>query len=212
MDAETGGRTVSELIFERFCVRHALDLRRVPEADQRTPDYELVCGSVSVIVEVKETTPNREEQESNRLLAERGYGLATGGVPGARVRQMIGAAYDQIKARTCGRWPGVLVVFDEGRVAGHVDPYQVRVAMYGLEQVYVQVPLAWHGISARHRHGVWPQAAGDADSEPVPKCHRIHGDDRAGGGVPPRVPQQVRVNTAGSVAATARRNPTLRSQ
>jgi hypothetical protein len=33
----------------------------------------------------------------------------------------------------------LLVVFDEGRVAGHVEGYHVRVAMYGLEQIYIAV-------------------------------------------------------------------------
>jgi len=29
--------------------------------------------------------------------------------------------------------PSILVVFDRGRVCGHVDAYNIRVAMYGLE-------------------------------------------------------------------------------
>jgi hypothetical protein len=43
-------------------------------------------GSQPVIVEVKETAPNEEERESDRLLAERGWGNAVGGTPGDRVR------------------------------------------------------------------------------------------------------------------------------
>jgi hypothetical protein len=115
-------------------------LTRIPESDKRTPDYEITLGQERIIVEVKETSPNPEERESQRLLAERGYGMATGGTPGDRVRKMIASASRQLKARSGGLLPAMLVVFDQGRVSGHVEGYHVRVAMYGLEQIHIAVP------------------------------------------------------------------------
>ncbi|MDA1349729.1 MAG: hypothetical protein O3A47_12835 [Chloroflexi bacterium] len=73
-------------------------------------------------------------------MKERGYGNAIGGTPGDRVRKMIRSASPQLKARTNGVLPALLVVFDQGRVAGHVEGFHVRVAMYGLEQIYIAVP------------------------------------------------------------------------
>ena len=73
-------------------------------------------------------------------MAATGVGLVTGGTPGARVRGMIADASPQIKARAAGQSPSLLVLFDRGMVAGHLDPYHVRVAMYGLEQLHIAVP------------------------------------------------------------------------
>jgi hypothetical protein len=58
---------------------------------------------------------------------------------------MIRSASAQLKARSNGVLPRLLVVFDRGRIAGHVEGYQIRVAMYGLEQIYIAVPPLGHG-------------------------------------------------------------------
>lgn len=138
-------RTISERQFEAFCQQRGIPLERIPEADTRTPDYQIVIGTERIIVEVKETSPNPEELESNRLLRERGYGNAIGGTPGDRVRKMIRSASAQLKARSNGNLPTLLVVFDQGRVVGHVEGYRVRVAMYGLEQIHIAVPPLGQG-------------------------------------------------------------------
>ena len=138
-------RTTSEEQFEEFCQQRDIPLERIPEADTRTPDYEITLGADRIVVEVKETSPNPEERESNRLLKVRCYGNVTGGTPGDRVRKMIRSASGQLKARSNGALPTLLVVFDEGRVARHVEGFHVRVAMYGLEQIYVAVPPVGQG-------------------------------------------------------------------
>lgn len=133
-------KAISEKIFEELCTRLGVVWRRVPESNSQTPDYELVLGSTTMVVEVKEITANAEERESDRQLEDRGYGNVLGGTPGDRVRKKITDCSAQIKARTAGTHPSMLVVFDRGRVAGHVDPYNIRVAMYGLEHIYIAVP------------------------------------------------------------------------
>jgi hypothetical protein len=133
-------KTMSEEVFEDFCARRGIVCHRVPEGEARTPDYELICGDVQIVVEVKEIAANREERESDRVLAERGYGNVLSHTPGERVRKKVADCSPQIKARTVGIHPSILVVFERGRVVGHVDAYNIRVAMYGLEQIYLAVP------------------------------------------------------------------------
>lgn len=145
-------KTVSEKVFEELCASQGITCLRVEEDEGRTPDYELVVGTERIIVEVKEITPNKEEQESDRLLAERGYGNVLSNTPGDRLRRKIADCLPQIKARTVGQHPSLLVVFDRGRVAGHVDPYHIRVAMYGLEQVHIAVPPI--GMGSRYSTGM----------------------------------------------------------
>jgi hypothetical protein len=133
-------RTTSEREFEAFCQSRGIPLARIPEAETRTPDYEIEVQGQRIVVEVKETSPDPEERQSDRLLEERGVGLATGGTPGDRVRKMIASASPQLKARSAGVLPTLLVIFDRGRAFGHVEDYHVRVAMYGLEQIHLAVP------------------------------------------------------------------------
>lgn len=131
--------TDSEVMFERFCTQASVRFRRIAEEDAPTPDYELSLLQ-TVITEVKEITRNREEEESDRLLKETGRGLVLSSTPGDRVRKKISEASPQIKARCNGIHPGLLVLYDQGFVCGHLDPYEIRVAMCGLEQVHIALP------------------------------------------------------------------------
>ena len=109
-----------------------------------------MLGADEVIVEVKEFKPNKEEQDSNRLMAERGYGTALSHTPGDRLRKKIAGCSAQIKGRTDGKHPSLLVVLDSP--FGHADPYNIRVAMYGLEQIHIAVPPI--GMGSPHRTGM----------------------------------------------------------
>ena len=145
-------RTMSEKLFEEFCATKGIACNRIPESDTRTPDYELLVEAERFVVEVKEITPNKEEQEAYRLLAEHRFGKAPRHVPGERVRQKIADCSAQIKARTQGKHPSLLVLFDMVGIVGHVDAYNIRVAMYGLEQVHIAVPPI--GMGSPHATGM----------------------------------------------------------
>jgi hypothetical protein len=132
-------KTQSEEFFEQYCTGKGITWKKIQEAVSRTPDYELTACGQGIIVEVKEITANDEEKESERLRRERGWSVSSS-TPGDRVRKKITNSSAQIKARTQGLHPSILVSFDYGRVHGHLDPYQIRVAMYGLEQVHIAVP------------------------------------------------------------------------
>ena len=134
-------KTISELLFEDYCKRVGIDCTTInEEGSAKTPDYELVIEDQKIIAEVKEINKNKEERESDRLLEERGYGNVLRGTPGARVRKKITAASAQIKARTADRHPGILVLFDNGQIAGHLDQHHIMTAMYGLVVVDMAVP------------------------------------------------------------------------
>jgi hypothetical protein len=65
-----------------------------------------------VVIEVKEIRRNKEEIESDRLLEQREVGNATGGRPGQRVRKNIESCSAQIKARSQGIHPSLLVLYE----------------------------------------------------------------------------------------------------
>jgi hypothetical protein len=135
------GQNISEILFEKFCANAKIQCLPVPrERNRKTPDYDLAFGALKVVAEVKEIERNEEEKESDRLLELRGYGNAKGGVPGQRVRQKIQSCLPQIKARAQGLHPGMLVLYDQHLGSANIDPYHIRVAMYGLENFVLAVP------------------------------------------------------------------------
>ena len=132
-------RTASEGFFEHFCDQKGMRWKRVAEADIPTPDYDIFVPRRKIVVEVKEIVPNEEETQAQEELAEKGFVIGSV-TPGQRVRKKISEAAQQIKNRTKRRYPRLLVLFDRGFVAGHLDPYHIRVAMYGFETVQFAVP------------------------------------------------------------------------
>ena len=78
---------------------------------------------------------------------------ATGGVPGQKVRLKIRSSSGQIKALTQGIHPGLLVLY-EGHFAGvNIEPYNIQVAMYGLETFDLAVPESGPPYLLGARHG-----------------------------------------------------------
>ncbi len=134
-------KTRSETIFENYCHSSGIAYERIQEESSKTPDYYLIIDDQKIIVEVKEIELNKEEQESERILNERGYGNVLSNTPGNRVRKKINNSSKQIKARTEGVYPSILVLYDHGYFIGHLEPYEIRVAMYGLEQFHISVPV-----------------------------------------------------------------------
>jgi hypothetical protein len=133
-------RTASENLFEAFCGGKGIKCRRVTSGAIRTPDYDVFLGRRKVVTEVKEITPNAVEKAAEAAL-RRGEPVIVSITPGQRVRGKISDAIPQIKARTKRRYPGLLVVYEAGLLPRHVDPYQIRVAMFGFETVVMAVPV-----------------------------------------------------------------------
>lgn len=137
-------RTQSEKWFEQFCGERGIPLVRIEETESRTPDYEINLDDAKIVVEVKEIQPIDDEKASIEKMRRTGVGNATGGTPGERVRSKIESAVGQIKARTNGTLPSLLIISDIrygcGQVSGHVDSYNIRVAMDGLDQIVIAVP------------------------------------------------------------------------
>jgi hypothetical protein len=136
--------TLSEQLFEEFCRSASITCERIlpsAVAGARSPDYRIrdQVGD-AVIVEVKQFDPSPEEKkEIEAWLA--GKVVVRGGVPGARLREVIDRANVQLKTISKGQLPGLLVIYNN--VLGdrhHTDPYAILTAMRGLDVVPVVVP------------------------------------------------------------------------
>jgi hypothetical protein len=141
-------KTDSETYFEIFCQRNGFDLLPVPVGADKTPDYTLAVGDTLLVVEVKEVQPSADERESDRLVAERGYGNVISRTPGKQVRKKIADCAPQIRARTQGKRPGLLVLWERGHCVGlHTEPYHITVAIEGFEQMVLTMPPIASGES-----------------------------------------------------------------
>ena len=126
-------KTQSDELFERFCTDNGFRFSRIEtETDRKTPDYEVFPRDNRVIVEVKEFTPNAED---GRLRNERKPGGSNSAWinPSSRIRQKIATAAPQLKSRSNGLYPAILVLFDNTTFREIDDWTDIKTAMYGDE-------------------------------------------------------------------------------
>lgn len=136
--------TLSECLFENFCKQKGVRFHRIDVGLSQTPDYEIFLPRRKVIAEVKEITPNPTERAAEADMLRR-HTQSVSIIPGERIRGKISDACKQIKSHTKSRYPGLLILFDRGLAVGHVDPYQIRVAMYGFETIVLALPSDYNG-------------------------------------------------------------------
>jgi hypothetical protein len=119
----------SELLFEQFCREH--EIRCVPVAQEpgRTPDYDVYFGNRQVAVEIKQVDPTPEEAAQIERW-EAGEVLTFGGEAGKRVRQEITDARQQLR-RAKGKYPALLVLYNNVEPISYTDPMFILLAMYG---------------------------------------------------------------------------------
>jgi hypothetical protein len=151
-------KTKSELHFEKFCADHSLELFSVPRKSddkEKTPDYILQVGEQKIIVEIKQLNPNPTDQKHLKDFENYGEtGFVLGGFD-RRVRKKIKKSVPQLKTRSKGKHPGILVLYDNVHIYGGIDGYDIRVGMYGQETIDVAISKArrYKPFAIRHRFG-----------------------------------------------------------
>lgn len=131
--------TISEIKFEEFCTRNSITCNRICEGISSTPDYDIEVNGVRIIAEVKQFDPNPSEVAAAEELQREGssaYSLT----PGERVRRAINDAGPQIKARSAGQLPSLLVLYNNVICGSHTESYSIKVAMFGFETHLLSVP------------------------------------------------------------------------
>jgi hypothetical protein len=134
-DNMDSNKTESEILFARLCDNLRIPFVPINRSDSKTPDYEVTLGGHKVVTEVKQLDPNDDDE---RFLAD--FRSQSAGCswskPGRRVRLKIQDCKKQLKARSQGTFPAMLVIYDNGTAAG-TDGTDVKTAMYGDEKVTI---------------------------------------------------------------------------
>jgi hypothetical protein len=135
--------TISEELFDEFCVACGIACRRLPESTSPgvpSADFCVELGMHAIVVEVKQFDPNPEEQRAQAAIL-RGETVVGSPSLGDRIRKAIGSASRQLKSTAGADLPAMLVVYDNVHwPSSHTDPYSVATAMNGFDEVPVDVP------------------------------------------------------------------------
>jgi len=134
--------TKGEEMFEAACRFAGIAYRRVPVArseSHRRPDYKVTVGHCGALVEVKQIDPNEQDRQEARDLAA-GKIAVRSNKPGARLRSAIRDASGQLRRASLRRIPTAVAIFDTMFSFSYTDPYNVKVAMYGLDAMILALP------------------------------------------------------------------------
>jgi len=161
--------TLSESLFIAYCGQRGYACERIEEAQtERRADFEVVTGDTTVLVEIKEFTPNPEDREQARSMRERGE--AGGTFDGLRIRGAIEKAAGQLRRARTTAQPAVLLLHDNIVVDG-VRPYMVNYVfnptllewgMYGDHVAVFEVPAHGRAIDCGDKRGGNRQLMPDA--------------------------------------------------
>lgn len=134
--------TESERQFEKFCA--SVQWRCVPVATgtSRTPDYDLFIGATRIVTEVKEVTSDPYDSPVPEYQDEHVTVRARTKTIGDQVRDKINKAAPQVKSRSAGIFPTLVVIYDllDPTLRGNTEPLDFLAAMYGPPQAVLAVP------------------------------------------------------------------------
>jgi hypothetical protein len=141
--------TYSESAFERICRDVGYDVEQ-PRVRCRhgikTADFVITTGFSSVIAEVEELRPNRDDLRQINAM-QRGEAVGGGCTIGARLRNHIRRAAEQLKPYADQGVPIIVVLYDNVRVGNtrvaypmfYLQPHDIDAAMYGDRVAYVSL-------------------------------------------------------------------------
>ena len=133
--------TTSEQLFEQYCQENGIGCMKIKEAADKTPDYDIEVNGIRIIAEIKQIDPSKEDRSLIRELRENGC-MNYSRTPGDRVRNKIKSASIQLSKLSKDRYPSMVVLYNNLPLAlgNPIDPYNIRVGMYGLDTIVLSVP------------------------------------------------------------------------
>jgi len=130
-------KTLSEQLFEQFCNSNLIKWSNIPPDDQvsrKHPDYKIECNGNIVIVEVKEIGESPADRDRHLRLELTGSTGTFDPQLDERVRKKIDRAMPQLRCLAKGRYPAVIVLFDNESIIP-LEGFEILSAMYGQEIV-----------------------------------------------------------------------------
>lgn len=117
-------------MIEEFCVINKIHFDRIKPDGEKIPDYDFIINDKRIVIEVKQMDPNPEESKKIQEFNTKGtVNIRT--EPGKRVRGKISDSEGKFRRRTQGKYPSMLVIYDNVQYHKHTEPFEILTAMYG---------------------------------------------------------------------------------
>ena len=133
----------SRELFESLCDKLEILYERIPEQGRKTPDYNIFPYNEKVVCEVKKIIVEGKDdiKPSNIRKAQGGMVIQLQSfIPGERVRRKIRKANPQLKESAEQGYSTLLILHADAFTVRHIDGYNIKVAMYGLDTDVLCVP------------------------------------------------------------------------
>lgn len=122
--------TVSEGLFEKLCAEKGIVCKRIPEGTEKAADYLVPIGETTLVVEVKQLDPNDEDKKIAEVWGNPDSPATE--CPSERVQDSLEDGYPQVKRSSQGKWPSMIVVYNNSGRWNYIDTFTVSKAMFGL--------------------------------------------------------------------------------
>ncbi len=122
-------RTISEMHFEKLCATRNVACERIPESTAKSADYRVSFDSVTLVIEIKQLDPSAEDKRLGKVW---GTPESPGAVaPSDRVQGLLSDGYYQVKCSSEGKWPTMIVVYNNSGDWNWIDTFTIAKAMFG---------------------------------------------------------------------------------
>jgi len=134
--------TDSENAFESLCNVKGILIERIERETIKTPDFFIYIAGSRVVIEIKEfESDSKEEDEIHRsFIANPSEIHFEECKPGEDIRKKIKKAGPQIRQKTGGLLPSMLVLYNKRHFSNPASDLQILVGMYGIPIVELHDP------------------------------------------------------------------------
>lgn len=122
-------RTISEIHFEKLCAKKNVVCERIPVSTAKSADYRVSFGSVTLVIEVKQLDLSAEDKRLGEVYGTQESDCAV--APSDRVQGLLNDGYAQVKRSSEGKWPTMIVVYNNSGDWNWIDTFTIAKAMFG---------------------------------------------------------------------------------
>jgi len=110
--------------------------KRIPTEKTKRPDFWIYPNGTPILCEIKQINENKKDKKVSKSIKV-GQILIQGETPGKRLKDRIKEAVRQLRQLTKKEFSAITVLYSNlpSEIIDPLDPYHIKVAMFGLEQV-----------------------------------------------------------------------------
>jgi hypothetical protein len=118
------------MYFEQLCANRGVGCERISVTkNAKSPDYRVLIPPMVLITEVKQLDPNSEDTKHSKTWGTR-QSVGAFSVPG-RVRDKLTDGYPQVKRLSEGKFPTMIVVYNNAGEWNLLSEFTITTAMFG---------------------------------------------------------------------------------